>query len=65
MTLNDTHSSTETTPSEASIPSEALIPAQKELKRNIINKNHILVGLCRKRDLPKRDFIKRSNFKKV
>ena len=51
MTLNDTQSSTETTPSEASIPSEAPTPAQEEVKRKINIENDILVGLYRKRDI--------------
>ena len=51
VTLNDTHSWTETTPSEASIPSEVPTPAQEEVKRKIINENDILVGLYRKRDI--------------
>ena len=51
VTLNDTQSSTETTPSEASIPSEAPTPAQEEVKRKINIENDILVGLYRKRDI--------------
>ena len=50
MTLNDTQSSTETTPSEASIPSEAPTPAQEEVKRKINIENDILVSLYRKQD---------------
>ena len=34
VTLNDTQSSTKTTPSEASIPSDAPTPAHKEMKKN-------------------------------
>ena len=51
MTLNDTQSSTKTTPSEASISSEAPTPAQEEVRRKINIENHILVGLYRKRDI--------------
>ena len=51
VTLNDTQSSTETTPSEASIPSEAPTPAQEEVKRKINIENDILVGLYCKRDI--------------
>ena len=51
VTLNDTQSSTETTPSEAFIPSEAPTPAQEEVKRKINIENHILVGLYSKQDI--------------
>ena len=51
VTLNDTQSSTETTPSEASIPSEAPTPVQEEVKRKINMETDILVGLYRKRDI--------------
>ena len=51
MTLNDTQSSTETTPSEASIRSEVPTPAQEEVKRKINIKNDISAGLCSKRDI--------------
>ena len=34
VTLNDTQSSTKTTPSEASIPSDAPTPSHKEMKKN-------------------------------
>ena len=51
VTLNDTQSSTETTPSEASIPSEAPTPAQEEVKRNMKIGNDILVGSYRKLDI--------------
>ena len=51
VTLNDTQSSTETTPSEASIPSEAPTPVQEEVKRKINIENDILVGLYRKQDI--------------
>ena len=51
VTLNDTQSSTETTPSEASIRSEVATPAQEEVKRKINIKNDILAGLCSKRDI--------------
>ena len=43
-TLNDTQSSTKTTPSVASILSEAPTPAQEELKRKINIENDILVA---------------------
>ena len=49
VTLNDTQSSTETTPTEASISSKAPTPAQEEVKRKINIENDILVGLYRKR----------------
>ena len=45
MALNDTQSSTKTTPSEAPTP------AQEEMKRKINIENDILVGLYRKRDM--------------
>ena len=51
MTLNDTQSTTETTPSETSTLSEAPTPAQEEVKRKINIENDILVGLYRKRDI--------------
>ena len=51
VTLNDTQSSTETTPSEASIPSEAPTPVQEEVKRKINIENDILVGLYHKQDI--------------
>ena len=51
MTLNDTQSSTETTPSKASIPYEAPTPAQEEVKRKVNFENDILVGLYPKRDI--------------
>ena len=51
VTLNDTQSSTETTPSETFIPSEAPTPAQEEVKRKINIENHILVGLYSKQDI--------------
>ena len=51
VTLNDTQSSTEATPSEAFIPSEAPSPAQEELKRKINIENDILVGSYRKRGI--------------
>ena len=35
VTLNDTQSSTEATPSQGSIPSEAPTPAQEEVRRKI------------------------------
>ena len=38
VTLNDTQSSTETTPSEESIPSEAPTSAQEEVKKRLILK---------------------------
>ena len=44
VTLNDTQSSTKTTPSEAPTP------AQEEVKRKINIENDLLVGLYRKRD---------------
>ena len=51
MTLNDTQSSTETTPSEASIRFEVPTPAQEEVKRKINIKNDISAGLCSTRDI--------------
>ena len=45
VTLDDTQSSTKTTPSEAPTP------AQEEVKRKIKIENDILVGLYRKRDM--------------
>ena len=51
VTLNDTQSSTETTPSERFIPSEAPTPVQEEVKRKINIENHILVGLYSKQDI--------------
>ena len=51
VTLNDTQSSTETSPSGASIPSEASTTAQEEVKRRINIENDILVRLYYKRDV--------------
>ena len=51
MTLNDTQSSTKTTPSEASISCEAPTPAQEEVRRKINIEIDILVGLYHKRDI--------------
>ena len=51
VTLNDTQSSTETTPSKASIPYETPTPAQEEVKRKINIENDILVGLYCTRDI--------------
>ena len=45
VTLNDTQSSTEATPSEAFILSEAPTPAQEEVKWKINIEIDILVGL--------------------
>ena len=51
VSLNDTQSSTETSPSGASIPTETSTTAQEEVKRRINIENDILVGLYCKRDV--------------